>query len=62
MTEIRPPLTPAMVATLRAWLAERLGGPRHPLFTTIRGGPMSRDALQQRLTLYATAAGKTARP
>jgi integrase/recombinase XerD len=52
------PLTPATVTTLRAWLAERSGGPGDPLFTTIRGGPMSRDALQQRLTLYATAAGK----
>ncbi len=51
------PLTPATVNTLRAWLAERSGGPGDPLFTTIRGGPMSRDALQQRLTLYATAAG-----
>jgi integrase/recombinase XerD len=44
---------------LRAWLAENAGTPGDPLFTTIRGGPMSRDALQQRLTLYATAAGKT---
>ena len=53
------PLTPATVTTLRAWLAENAVGPGDPLFTTIRGGPMSRDALQQRLTLYATAAGKT---
>ena len=52
------PLTPATVTTLRAWLAENAGTPRDPLFTTIRGGPMSRDALQQRLNLYATAAGK----
>jgi site-specific recombinase XerD len=52
------PLTPATVTTLRAWLAENTGKPDDPLFTTIRGGPMSRDALQQRLTLYATAAGK----
>ena len=53
------PLTPGTVTTLRAWLAEHGGTPDDPLFTTIRGGPMSRDALQQRLTLYATAAGKT---
>ena len=52
------PLTPATVTTLRAWLAGNAGTPGDPLFTTIRGGPMSRDALQQRLTLYATAAGK----
>jgi len=53
------PLAPATVTTLRAWLAERAGTPDDPLFTTIRGGPMSRDALQQRLTLYATAAGQS---
>ena len=52
------PLSPGTVATLRAWLAEHAGTPDDPLFTTIRGGPMSRDALQQRLTLYATAAGE----
>ena len=51
------PLAPATVTTLRAWLTEHSGGPGDPLFTTIRGGPMSRDALQQRLTLYSTAAG-----
>jgi site-specific recombinase XerD len=53
------PLAPDTVTTLRAWLAEHSGTPDDPLFTTIRGGPMSRDALQQRLTLYATAAGRT---
>jgi integrase/recombinase XerD len=53
------PLAPATVTTLQAWLAENPATPGDPLFTTIRGGPMSRDALQQRLTLYATAAGKT---
>ena len=51
------PLAPGTVTTLRAWLAEHDGRPGDPLFTTIRGGPMSRDALQQRLSLYATAAG-----
>ena len=53
------PLTPGTVTTLRGWLAERAGTPDDPLFTTIRGGPMSRDALHQRLTLYATAARRT---
>jgi site-specific recombinase XerD len=52
------PLSPGTVTTLRAWLAEHAGTPDDPLFTTIRGGPMSRDALQQRLTLHVTAAGK----
>ena len=50
------PLTPGTVTTLRAWLAERAGRPDAPLFDTIRGGPMSHDALQQRLTLHAAAA------
>jgi integrase/recombinase XerD len=53
------PLAPGTVTTLRAWLAEHAGTPDDPLFTTIRGGPMSRDALQQRLAVYATAAGRT---
>ena len=53
------PLTPGTVTTLRAWLAERAGRPDDPLFDTIRGGPMSRDALQQRLTLHAAAAGQS---
>jgi site-specific recombinase XerD len=43
------PLAPGTVTTLQAWLAENPGTPGDPLFTTIRGGPMSRDALQQRL-------------
>ena len=53
------PLARGTVTTLRAWLAEHAGAPDDPLFTTIRGGPMSRDALQQRLTLYAIAARRT---
>jgi integrase/recombinase XerD len=53
------PLAPATVTTLRAWLAERSGTPEDPLFPTIRGGPMSHDALQQRLTLYAATAGQS---
>jgi integrase/recombinase XerD len=53
------PLTPGTVTTLRAWLAERAGRPADPLFDTIRGGPMSHDALQQRLTLHAAAAGQS---
>jgi integrase/recombinase XerD len=53
------PLAPGTVTTLRAWLAEHAGTPDDPLFTTIRGGPMSRDALQQRLAVHAAAAGRT---
>ena len=53
------PLTPATVATLKAWMTERAGQPGDPLFNTIRGGPMSSDALQQRLALYAAKAART---
>jgi site-specific recombinase XerD len=50
------PLTPGTVTTLRAWLAERGGAPGDPLFVTSRGGPLSHDALQQRLAVYAAKA------
>jgi integrase/recombinase XerD len=53
------PLTPGTVTTLRAWLAERGGEPGDPLFVTSRGGPMSHDALQQRLAVYAATAART---
>jgi integrase/recombinase XerD len=56
------PLTPGTVTTLRAWLAERGGQPGDPLFTTSRGGPMSQDALQQRLAVYAAKAAAQACP
>jgi len=60
------PLTSPVVTTMRNWLAERAGQPEDPLFTTIRGGPMSNDALQQRLSHYAGAcpelAGKKVTP
>ena len=36
------PLTPGTAAALRTLLAERAGTPGDPLFSTIRGGPMSR--------------------
>ena len=52
------PLTPATATNLRAWLAERAGKPEDPLFPTTRGGPMSSDALQQRLAVHAATAGR----
>jgi site-specific recombinase XerD len=53
------PLAPDTVTTLRAWLTERAGTPEDPLFPSTRGGPMSNDALQQRLSTYATRARRT---
>jgi integrase/recombinase XerD len=53
------PLTPGTITTLRAWLAERGGEPGDPLFITSRGGPLSHDALQQRLAVYAAKAART---
>ena len=40
------PLTAQVVRVLRAWLAERGGGPGDPLFPTSRGQPLSRDAAE----------------
>jgi integrase/recombinase XerD len=53
------PLAPETVTTLRTWLAERASAPEDPLFPTTRGGHMSNDALQQRLSTYATRAERT---
>jgi site-specific recombinase XerD len=53
------PLTPGTVTTLRTWLTERGGEPSDPLFATSRGGPLSHDALQQRLAVHAAKAAST---
>jgi len=52
------PLAPGTAATLRAWLTERAGAPHDPLFITNRSGPISNDALQQRLAVYSAAAAR----
>ena len=52
------PLTKATTAILRSWLAERGGDASDPLFATGQGRPLSRDALEQRLTKHATAAAR----
>ncbi|MCE7003126.1 site-specific integrase [Kibdelosporangium philippinense] len=53
------PLTAGAVMVLRAWLAERAGLPADPLFPTRRGGPMSRDALQRRVSIHAATAARS---
>jgi len=53
------PLTTATVAVLRTWMAERSGLPSDPLFPTNRGGPLSPDALAQRLARHTATATLT---
>jgi len=53
------PLTTPTIAVLRVWLAERAGQPADPLFPTSTGRPLSRDAIERRLTKHTAAAGAT---
>jgi len=50
------PLTTTTIAVVTAWLRERGGEPTEPLFPTRTGRPLSRDALEHRLTQYAGTA------
>jgi integrase/recombinase XerD len=54
----RTPLLPATIAVLRAWIAERQGAPGDSLFPTSTGRPLSRDAIERRITLHAAKAAK----
>jgi site-specific recombinase XerD len=51
------PLTTTTVAVLRTWLNERAGEPAAPLFPNRRGQPLSRDAIEHRITHCARIAG-----
>jgi integrase/recombinase XerD len=53
------PLTASTVSVLRSWMTERAGSPDDPLFPTNRGGPMSLDALAQRLSHHTATAALT---
>jgi site-specific recombinase XerD len=53
------PLTATTTAVLAGWLAERGGLPTDPLFITRRGTPLSRDALERRITRYTAAAARS---
>jgi integrase/recombinase XerD len=50
------PLTNQTATVLQGWLAERQGRPEDPLFATIRGRPLSRDAIAWMLTKHADTA------
>jgi site-specific recombinase XerD len=53
------PLTRRTTAVLRAWLAERSGGPGDPLFPTRPGHRLSRDAVERLVAKHAAAAAAT---
>jgi site-specific recombinase XerD len=50
------PLIPQTVETLTVWLRERRGTPEDPLFPTIRGGRLSRDAVEWLIAKHARTA------
>jgi site-specific recombinase XerD len=52
----RTPLVPATVTVLRAWTGERHGAPADPLFPTSTGKPLSRDAIERRISVYVARA------
>ncbi|MDA8312775.1 MAG: tyrosine-type recombinase/integrase [Actinomycetota bacterium] len=54
--ERRVPLGRETVGVLRTWLAERGADPTGPLFPTITGRHMSRDAIERRVALYVERA------
>jgi integrase/recombinase XerD len=56
--ERRTPLLPATAAVLRGWLAERKGPSGDPLFPTSTGRPLSRDAIEQRISVHAAEAAQ----
>ena len=55
--ERRTPLIPLTVEVLRVWLAEHGAAPLQPLFPTIKGARLSRDAIEHRIRRYANLAG-----
>ncbi len=46
------PLRPETARMLDAWLRERRGQPEDPVFPSIRGGRLSRDAIERLITKY----------
>ena len=50
------PLRTDAVEVLQAWLRERVGLPADPVFPSIRGGSLSRDAVERIVTRHTAAA------
>jgi site-specific recombinase XerD len=57
--ERRTPLVPSTRAILNAWLTHHPGAPEDPLFPTITGRRLSRDAVERRLALHLTLASQS---
>jgi integrase/recombinase XerD len=53
------PLTAATATVLRAWMTETTRAGEDPLFPSIRGGPLSLDALAQRVAVHTAAAASS---
>jgi len=52
------PLTRQTATALRAWITAHPAGPADPLFSTVRGGRLSRDAVERLLTKHTAAAAR----
>jgi integrase/recombinase XerD len=57
--ERRTPLVATTKTLLKAWLHERAGNPADPLFSTITGNRLSRDAIERRLARHLADAAAT---
>ena len=53
------PLRPEAARMLDAWLRQRQGRPEDPVFPSIRGGRLSRDAVERLITKYTHLAART---
>jgi len=55
----RTPLTSATKKVMEAWIKERAGAPDDPLFPTITGRRLSRDAVERRLAIHLEKAAES---
>jgi integrase/recombinase XerD len=53
------PLRPETAKMVDTWLRERQGQPEDPVFPSLRGGRLSRDAVERLLAKYARVAART---